>query len=166
MDAVTRQEANLVAPSTRRASDHGARAPVRPGGAGDEGPFIGVGNPVLKGPPGSLRGLPITALFDDALADVAGVRQLLPLPETANELRAIAKTLGAGDDALLLGRNATGTVVRSLDLSNNRIVAFANHGLLAGEIEGTGEPAPVLTPPYGGSSGGSTGCRRSRLAAR
>ena len=72
----------------------------------------------------------------ETVADVEAVRRLAPLPETADELRAIAKTLGVGDEALFLGQNATETRVREVDLSDTRVIAFATHGLVAGEIAG------------------------------
>ena len=75
------------------------------------------------------------------------MRRLPPLPETADELRAIAKTLGAGNDAVFLGKQATETAVRKTDLSDAQVLAFATHALVAGQIKGQAEPALVLTPP-------------------
>jgi CHAT domain-containing protein len=37
--------------------------------------------------------------------------------------------------------------VKTMVLSQYRIIAFATHGLLAGEFKGVAEPALVLTPP-------------------
>ena len=73
------------------------------------------------------------------------------LPETADELKAIAATLKAGTASLHLGESATETRVKSLDLSRSRNLAFATHGLMAGELKGFAEPALVLTPPEEGS---------------
>jgi CHAT domain-containing protein len=81
------------------------------------------------------------------LADVRALRELPPLPETADELRALAHALGAGGDALLLAADATKRRVRSMDLSHYRVIAFATHGLTAGDVPGYGEPGLVLTPP-------------------
>lgn len=39
------------------------------------------------------------------------------------------------------------TKVKSLDLSDRRVVAFATHGLVAGELPKLAEPALALTPP-------------------
>ncbi len=110
-------------------------------------PFMGFGDPVLEGRPGDRRGIRMASVFRGARADVTALRRLPPLPETADELRAIAAVLNAGDDALILGRQATEATVRNTDLSDRRILAFATHGLVAGQIEGQGEPALVLTPP-------------------
>ena len=46
---------------------------------------------------------------------------------------------------------ATEKKVKSLDLSQSRILAFATHGLLSGELKGLAEPALVLTPPEVGT---------------
>ena len=37
--------------------------------------------------------------------------------------------------------------MKALDLSKTNVVAFATHGLIAGEIRGWAEPGLVLTPP-------------------
>ncbi len=88
---------------------------------------------------------------DAVASDVDAVRRLAPLPDTAAELRAVARALGAGDEHLYLGEQATETRVKSLDLSRYRTLAFATHGLMAGEFKGLAEPALVLTPPEAGT---------------
>jgi len=110
------------------------------------GPFIGIGDPVLKGSP-SGKNVTLQSLFRGALADVEAVRELPPLPETADELHAIAKTMGATADDLLLGERASEPVLRQTPLDHYRVVAFATHGLMSGELKGLAEPALVLTPP-------------------
>lgn len=88
------------------------------------------------------------ALFDRrGVVDVAKVRQLPRLPETADELRALAASLGAPRSAVHLGVAASEPAVKGADLSDARVIAFATHGLMAGEFETVGEPALVLTPP-------------------
>ena len=114
---------------------------------GSPAPFLGIGNPVLAGKPGAERGIKLASLFRGATADVEVVRQLPPLPETADELRAIARTLGAGDQDLLLGERASEPVLRQTPLDRYRVVQFATHGLVSGDLPGLTEPALVLTPP-------------------
>ena len=110
--------------------------------------FLGIGDPLLEGHPQEGRGVEIAALFTArGGADVREVRALPALPETADELKALAKALGAGDDSVLLRENATEGRVRTTDLSDYRVLAFATHGLVAGDLEGLAEPALVLTPP-------------------
>ena len=116
-------------------------------------PFIGFGDPVLDGSPGSGRSIELAALFTHgAVADVEAVRDLPALPETAGELAAIAQTLGASAESLYLGERAGEGRVRALDLSDYRVLAFATHGLVAGNLSGLAEPALVLTPPLEGTA--------------
>src|SRR5205823_5538402 len=115
--------------------------------ASAEDPFLGIGNPVLDGKPGSERSVRLASLFRGALANVEDLRKLEALPETADELRAIAKTLGAGDEDLLLGKRASEPVLRERPLDRYRVIQFATHGLVSGDLPGLAEPALVLTPP-------------------
>lgn len=117
-------------------------------------PFRGFGSPTLYGPGdkpdeetrGSLRSA--NAYFRGRLADVDAIRKLNPLPATADELRHMADALGANpDQALALGDAATETAVKGATLGAARVVAFATHGLLTGELTGLAEPALVFTPP-------------------
>ena len=59
--------------------------------------------------------------------------------------------MGADAGSIHLGEDATETRVKSLDLSATRVIAFATHGLLAGDLKGVAEPALVLTPPEQGT---------------
>lgn len=111
-------------------------------------PFIGYGDPNLSGDAGSTRGIEVRALFTrGGYANVDVLRQLSPLPDTADELRALAQTMGASEAALRLGPAATESSVRRDSLADYRIIAFATHGLAAGDFEDVSEPALVLTPP-------------------
>ena len=75
-----------------------------------------------------------------------------PLPDTRVELLALAKALGA-DPArdLLLGARATRDAVLAADLSQARVLAFATHGLLPGELPGVSKPALALAAVREGS---------------
>jgi CHAT domain-containing protein len=90
-----------------------------------------------------LRSSPQTAGLDSAQL------ALLPrLPDTADELRAIARALGVDQKtALYLGRDANEKNVKNIDLSNFKIVAFATHGLVPGELDGLTQPALALSAP-------------------
>jgi CHAT domain-containing protein len=73
---------------------------------------------------------------------------LPPLPDTADELSEIALTLGASpQDDLYLGARASKANVKRVDLSRYRVIAFATHGLEAGELSGLDEPALALANP-------------------
>jgi CHAT domain-containing protein len=109
-------------------------------------PFRGVGNPRL-GTGESHRGIELAGLFRGPLADPAVLRRLPSLPDTEQELRAIAKALGAGAETVLTGDQATEGAVKTGTLAKARVVAFATHAAVAGQITGLAEPAIVLTPP-------------------
>jgi CHAT domain-containing protein/Tfp pilus assembly protein PilF len=124
---------------------------LAPASAGDLA-LIAFGDPLLDGAPGPTRGAESAALFQQGSGAVEAIRRLPRLPDTADELRALASAVGAGPDALHLGAGATETAVRAAPLSEARIIAFATHGLVAGEFDGMAEPALVLTPPQQASA--------------
>ena len=110
-------------------------------------PFIGFGDPILEGQPGELRGLKIVDLYKGSGSDLEQIRNLPNLPETANELRIIARYLNAPLDKIYLRERAREEIIKRIDLSNSQVIAFATHGLVSGEITGLSEPALVFTPP-------------------
>jgi CHAT domain-containing protein len=106
-------------------------------------PFAGFGAPLLGK---DAKPVAVAALYRGALADVDAVRALPPLPETGPELEAMARSLEATPDSLFLGARATETNLKAAPLDRYRVIAFATHGLTAGDL-GLGEPALVMTPP-------------------
>jgi len=74
---------------------------------------------------------------------------MLPrLPDTREELIATARALGADPDkALFLGRAANEDNVENRDLSHYRVIAFATHGLVPGDLDGLTQPALALSAP-------------------
>lgn len=68
-----------------------------------------------------------------------------PLPETRTELLAVAAALGAdpGTD-LVFGAQATRRAVLDANLLDRRVVAFATHGLMPGELPGVSKPALAM----------------------
>jgi CHAT domain-containing protein len=94
------------------------------------------------------RGVPIR--LRDAPADEAGVylSQLPRLPDTADEVRSIATVLHADlSRDVFLGTAANVQTVRTMNLADRRIVVFATHGLLPGDIIGLTQPALALSAP-------------------
>jgi CHAT domain-containing protein len=117
-------------------------------------PFFGVGDPVLDGPSGpKQRGAqrftaaPARFYRSNGQADVRAVRELAPLPDTAEEVRTIGKVLGATPDSIYLREAASESHVKATALNQYRVIHFATHGLVAGDLSGLTEPALVLTPP-------------------
>ncbi len=115
-------------------------------------PFLGIGDPQLDGETGSGRGMKLASLFTTrGIADVASVRGLPSLPDSYQELKSMARSLGVDDAALLVGGKATETKLKSMTLTDYKVLTFATHGLVAGDLTGLSEPALVLTPPQVGS---------------
>ncbi len=135
------------------------RVGARPATAGASGPFVGFGDPLLGDTEvrrdeslDSSRGVETvygaqTTRSGGGRADIAKVKAMPRLPGTAIELENLRRALNASPSTLYLRERATETAVRSADLTRQRVVAFATHGLLAGEVNGVTEPALVLTPP-------------------
>jgi CHAT domain-containing protein len=121
--------------------------------------FIGFGDPLFsneqakqidkpstqlatRGRPLNLRNSPKTSKVSSA--ELA----LLPrLPDTSLEIMEIAKVLKAEDSDIFLQRNASVKKVMSSDLSNRKIVMFATHGLVPGELDGLTQPALAMSTP-------------------
>ena len=117
-------------------------------------PFIGIGDPVfnLAGATAPSRGIVRRNLNLRPAAVDAENRinfDLLPqLPDTALELREIAKVLAAdGERDVLLQKGATERSVKEAELSAYRVVMFATHGLMSGEMPGLYQPALALSNP-------------------
>ena len=88
--------------------------------------------------------------FDNDTFDYGSVP---PLPETREEIAAIAKALSAdpAKDALY-GAKATRAAALATDLSDRRVVAFATHGLKPGDLPGLSRPALAMAGTSDGSS--------------
>ena len=137
-DWMARHHAFATLPSVQALAglrDRGAPE-VRPG-------FLGFGAPDFAG--GSVAD--VATLYDGARGRAEAVRALPPLPGTRRELLGLARQMGAGEGALRLGAEATEAAVKAADFAGAGVVAFATHGLIAGDIRGLAEPALAFTPP-------------------
>lgn len=141
----------------------GALATLRalPPGPSERRPFVGFADPVFSSAtvatsaPGaatevSLRteGAQMRNRPRTETRFTATLASLPRLPDTADEVRAIAEALGAEPGAsLFVGARASEDTVRRLPLSNWRIVMFATHGLVPGDLAGLIQPALALSAP-------------------
>jgi len=102
-----------------------------------------AGAVTTRGIPLKLRAAPHTEDVDRA--ELA----LLPrLPDTRLELLAVAKALAVDPaTALYLGKAANEQNVETMNLSHYKIVAFATHGLVPGDVDGLIQPALALSAP-------------------
>jgi CHAT domain-containing protein len=81
---------------------------------------------------------------------------LPPLPGSQRELQVASKLLGATGDDEMLGANFTAKNVRAAPLKNYRVLHFATHAVLPGELRCQSEPAVLTSTPEGApdASGG------------
>ncbi|HEX4178995.1 MAG TPA: CHAT domain-containing tetratricopeptide repeat protein [Rhizomicrobium sp.] len=113
-------------------------------------PFLGVGNPDFQGSGANQAqalGALASACQTGGPADPALLRALQPLPETAAEVQAVGRDLGASPDDILLGAGATESALRARPLDQYAVLYFATHGMLPGELHCQAQPALVLSPP-------------------
>ena len=90
-----------------------------------------------------LRAAPKTSDVDSA--ELA----LLPrLPDTAKEVRSLALAMNADPArSVFLGSAASEGRIKEMELSGVRVLAFATHGLVPGDLNGLTQPALALTSP-------------------
>jgi CHAT domain-containing protein len=94
----------------------------------------------------------MTSFVQGTQIDIPSLAENLPqLPSTKDEVQAIAKALQVDASDIKLGLDATVTAVKNVKLDQYRIVYFATHGLVAGDLEkfakGKIEPALALSIP-------------------
>ena len=134
-----------------------------PPGAKDRKAFAGFGDPFfsteqavekvvakvatrgigMRGRPVRLRAAPATAGLDSAQLG------LLPrLPDTSDEIGSIAMVLKADlSQDVFLGKRANEGAVKQIDLSGYKVLVFATHGLVPGDLDGLTQPALALSAP-------------------
>ncbi len=96
------------------------------------------------------RGLPLArrAVPKTDATETSTLSVLPRLPDTAEEVRSLALAMSADpSQSARLGLQANESAVKTLKLSDYRVVAFATHGLTPGELSGLVEPALALSAP-------------------
>jgi CHAT domain-containing protein len=94
------------------------------------------------------RGIPIVFRSAPEAFDSAQLAKLPRLPDTAEEIRSIAMATNADlMRDVFLGARANERSVQTLDLARYRVVAFATHGLVPGDLDGLTQPALALSAP-------------------
>lgn len=131
-------------------------------------PFAGFGDPVFsvgktgeppsESAPASTRrslrlarkpistGVGDTNQAEPALAALDRYALLQALPDTRHEILGMARAIGAdtGRD-VFLGRRASRQAVMNTPLHDRRVIAFATHGLVPGDLPGLGQPALAMS---------------------
>jgi CHAT domain-containing protein len=135
-----------------------------PAGAASRRAFVGFGDPwfsrdqITVAPAAgsqeprdaalTTRALRVTLRSARRASDWSQLGKLPPLPDTGAEIQAIAAATNANPDRdVFLGPRANETTVKTLDLAGYRIIAFATHALVAGDLPGLTQPALALSAP-------------------
>ena len=97
-----------------------------------------------------IRGVRITGksnLDDDKMVSTK-LNQLDRLPDTAEEIRSIARVLNAdATSSIFLGKDFSQHRIMMMNLSDRRVIAFATHALVPGDLDGLDQPALALSSP-------------------
>lgn len=121
--------------------------------------FAGFGDPVFSASarvaaePAALievRGgtVALRSGFHASALDSADLAQLPRLPDTSDEVIAVANAVGAQHDRdVFLGVRASERQVKSGQLADRRVILFATHGLVPGDLNGLNQPALALSAP-------------------
>jgi CHAT domain-containing protein/tetratricopeptide (TPR) repeat protein len=86
--------------------------------------------------------------LDEIKKDSTRLESLGRLPDTREELKGICDALG-GDFAadVFIGQGASEHRIKAMDLSDRRVIAFATHALIPGDLDGLEQPALALSSP-------------------
>jgi CHAT domain-containing protein len=133
--------------------------------------FIGFGDPVfnkeqlamvsmpvkdnqsalsIREEPLNVRGIRITEMGELDSNKIISIQleDLKRLPETSEEIKSIANVLNADPDQdVFLGIRASENLIKTMDLTDRRIIVFASHALIPGDLDGLSEPAIALCSP-------------------
>lgn len=126
--------------------------------------FVGFGNPDFgggvkvegtgqiktRGLQLTMRGLRRTTMgnLDDATSVSTQIEMLNSLPETADEVLQVARALQVKSEGnVFLDKNADEDRITKMTLSNRRILMFASHALLPGDLNGLTQPAIAFSSP-------------------
>jgi len=103
--------------------------------------FLGFGAP-------KTRNLKISNenLSQKKIQELNFINKLPELPNTKDELEKIASIYDKQKKAIFTGSSATEAKLRSISLSDYKIISFATHALISGEVFNESEPSLILTP--------------------
>ncbi len=97
-----------------------------------------------------LRGVRVSskgALDNQSIISIE-IERLNRLPDTAEEIKTVAAVLGASQDKdVYLREQASRKQVQTMTLSDRKVIAFATHALVPGDLNGLNQPALALSAP-------------------
>lgn len=133
-----------------------------PGGAANRRAFAGFGDPYFSKSQSQAAPVQLAANEVSTRAGVLKLRSapqlegvssaslaLLPrLPDTRDEILEVGKVMNADlKEDVFLGERASVGAVKGAKLDNRKVIHFATHGLVPGELDGLTQPALALTSP-------------------
>lgn len=139
---LVRKYSVVVSPSIRAFAELRKAGPPQKTDLG----FLGIGNPIFAANAPKAKSGTEDDPCDERRNLRAVVARLPALPETTEEVRALASEAGKSGSKLLLAKDATKGQLRGAGLDRARVVAFATHGLLPSDLICEAEPALALTP--------------------
>jgi CHAT domain-containing protein len=139
---------NTVA-STPAQADQANSSPTATVGASQANAKTAAAKPAAKPPPmAKLPAFAAVTCRDGGPIPRNILTDMPSLPDTQTELQTVSNFLkGSGPTEFFVGAQATEARLRSIRLSDYRVLYFATHGLLPGELRCQSEPALVLSPP-------------------
>jgi len=103
-----------------------------------------------RGVPIRVRGVRVTGAgsLDKGKLLSCQLSRLHRLPDTSEEIRSIARALGSNPEKdAFMGREASESRIKRMVLSDRKVVAFATHALVPGDLDGLIQPAIALSSP-------------------
>lgn len=100
--------------------------------------------------PLQVRGIRITDTgnLDNEAITSSHLGMLHRLPDTSDEILSIANALNADlEKDVFLGIRASEQKIKTMDLSERRVIAFATHALVPGDLDGLNQPALAFCSP-------------------
>ena len=97
-----------------------------------------------------VRGVRITAKgkLDDSNIASMQLNALERLPDTSEEVMSIAKVLGANlQEDVFLRKDFSESRVKTMNLADRKVIVFATHALIPGDLDGLDQPALAASSP-------------------
>lgn len=97
-----------------------------------------------------VRGIRVTekGSLDNVKISSVNIGMLGRLPDTKEEIESIADAMGADPVSdVFVGRQATERKVKTMNLADRRVIVFATHALVPGDLDGLHQPAIALSAP-------------------
>ncbi|MDD5168134.1 MAG: CHAT domain-containing protein, partial [Syntrophales bacterium] len=97
-----------------------------------------------------VRGIRLTdkGHLDSGQIASAQLDKLDRLPDTSEELKSIARVLGSDPEKdVFLGRDCSKHRIQTMNLSDRKVIAFATHALVPGDLDGLDQPALAMSSP-------------------